>query len=161
MSFLDKGTCSKYPLKRARMEIPRATSVWRASQWASVFPAFPCYCANLILQFKNTTGTSLVVQWLRIRLPMWGTQVRSLIWGDSTCLRATKSMCHSYFSHLPQLLKPTCLEPVLCNKRSHRNEKPTHCNEKPTHHSERKPVTAMKTPCAPTKTQHSQRLIRF
>ena len=28
-----------------------------------------------------------------------------------------------------QLLKPTCLEPVLCNKRSHRNEKPTHRNE--------------------------------
>ena len=29
----------------------------------------------------------------------------------------------------PQLLKPTCLEPVLHNKRSHRNEKPTHCNK--------------------------------
>ena len=26
---------------------------------------------------------------------------------------------------MPQLLKPTCLEPVLRNKRSHRNEKPT------------------------------------
>ena len=30
----------------------------------------------------------------------------------------------------PQLLKPTCLEPVLCNERSRRNEKPVHCNEK-------------------------------
>ena len=29
----------------------------------------------------------------------------------------------------PQLLKPTCLEPVLHNKRSHRNEKPVHRNE--------------------------------
>ena len=29
----------------------------------------------------------------------------------------------------PQLLKPACLEPVLHNKRSHRNEKPTHRNE--------------------------------
>ena len=28
----------------------------------------------------------------------------------------------------PQLLKPACLEPVLRNKRSHRNEKPTHHN---------------------------------
>ena len=29
----------------------------------------------------------------------------------------------------PQLLKPMRLEPVLRNKRSHRNEKPTHRNE--------------------------------
>ena len=29
----------------------------------------------------------------------------------------------------PQLLKPARLEPVLRNKRSHRNEKPVHCNE--------------------------------
>ncbi|KAJ8797179.1 hypothetical protein J1605_017407 [Eschrichtius robustus] len=29
----------------------------------------------------------------------------------------------------PQLLKPTCLEPVLRNKRSHRNEKPGHRQE--------------------------------
>ena len=28
--------------------------------------------------------TSLVVQWLRIHLPMQGTQVRSLLWKDST-----------------------------------------------------------------------------
>ena len=28
-----------------------------------------------------------------------------------------------------ELLKPTCLESVLCNKRSHQNEKPTHGNE--------------------------------
>ena len=29
----------------------------------------------------------------------------------------------------PQLLKPAHLEPVLRNKRSHRNEKPAHCSE--------------------------------
>ena len=34
-------------------------------------------------------------------------------------------------AHEPQLLKPACLEPVLHNKRSHRNEKPTHHNEDP------------------------------
>ena len=33
---------------------------------------------------------------------------------------------------MPQLLKPTRLEPVLHNKRSHHNEKPVHCNEDPT-----------------------------
>ena len=40
-------------------------------------------------------------------------------------------------SHMPQdnyacvkqLLKPEHLEPVLHNKRSHRNEKPTHCKD--------------------------------
>ena len=29
----------------------------------------------------------------------------------------------------PQLLKPASLEPMLCNKRRHRNEKPTHRNK--------------------------------
>ena len=30
-------------------------------------------------------------------------------------------------AHVLQL-KPECLEPMLCNKRSHHNEKPEHCN---------------------------------
>ncbi|KAJ8791052.1 hypothetical protein J1605_020853 [Eschrichtius robustus] len=30
---------------------------------------------------------------------------------------------------VPQLLKPACLEPMLRNKRSHRNEKPAHRNK--------------------------------
>ena len=35
-------------------------------------------------------GTSLVVQWLRILLPMQGTWVRPLVWEDPTCLGLTK-----------------------------------------------------------------------
>ena len=35
-------------------------------------------------------GTSLVVQWLRIRLPMQGTQVQALVREDPTCHGATK-----------------------------------------------------------------------
>ena len=31
-------------------------------------------------------GSSLVVQWLRICLPMQGTLVRSLVWEDSTAM---------------------------------------------------------------------------
>ena len=55
----------------------------------------------------------------------------------------------------PQLLKPMHLEPMLCNKGSHCNEKPmshswrvgpAHCNKR------KKARTAMKT-------QHSQKLI--
>ena len=79
---------------------------------------------------RQTSGTSLVAQWLRIHLPMQGTRIRSLVWEDPTCRRATKPMCHNYWAcalepasrkhwaHVLQLLKPVCLEPVLCNKRS-------------------------------------------
>ena len=35
----------------------------------------------------------------------------------------------SNWARAPQLLKPAHLEPVLCNKRGHRNEKPAHRNE--------------------------------
>ena len=42
-------------------------------------------------------GTSLVVQWLRIRLPMQGTQVRTLAWEDPSCCEAAKPMCHNYW----------------------------------------------------------------
>ena len=36
----------------------------------------------------------------------------------------------SNYAHGPQLLKPVCLEPVLCNKRNHCGEKPTYCNQR-------------------------------
>ena len=38
---------------------------------------------------KKISRTSLVVQWLRICLPMQGTRVRALAWEDLTCRRAT------------------------------------------------------------------------
>ena len=41
-------------------------------------------------------GTSLVAQWLRIRLPMQGTRVRALVREDPTCRGATKPMRHNY-----------------------------------------------------------------
>ena len=39
-------------------------------------------------------GTSLVVQWLRIRLQMQGTRVRALVWEDPTCCGAANPVCH-------------------------------------------------------------------
>ena len=86
-------------------------------------------------------GTSLVAQWLGIRLPMQGTQVRALVREDPICHRATKPVSHNYWacalepaSHnywarMPQLLKLACPKPVLRNKRSPRNEKPMHHKE--------------------------------
>ena len=45
---------------------------------------------------QNTLGTSLVAQWLRIRLPMQGTRVRALVQEDPTCRGATKPVRHNY-----------------------------------------------------------------
>ena len=56
---------------------------------------------------------------VRILLPMQGTQVRPSVWEVSTRPRACVS----------QLPNPHIVQPVLCNERSH-------CNEKPAHHEE-------------------------
>ena len=45
---------------------------------------------------ESNSWTSLVVQWLRILLPMQGTQVRALVEEDPTCRGATKPMRHNY-----------------------------------------------------------------
>ena len=63
-------------------------------------------------------GLPLVVQWLGICLPMWGT---SLVQEDSTSLGAAEPMCCNYWS--------PCLEPMLHKKRSHHNQKPVLHNE--------------------------------
>ena len=45
---------------------------------------------------KQTLRASLVVQWLRICLPMQGTWVRALVWEDPTCRAATGPVSHNY-----------------------------------------------------------------
>ena len=55
--------------------------------------------------------TSLVVQWLRIHLPMQDTRVSFLFWKDSTCVGVNKPVDHNYWSWC-------ALEPVFHNKRS-------------------------------------------
>ena len=112
------------------------------------------------LSKEDHPWTSLVAQWLRIRLSMQETWVRALVQEDPTCCGATKHMCqnywactleptsHNYWTHAPQLLKPPCLEPVLRKERSHQNEEPSHRNE------EQPPLAATReSPCAATKTQ--------
>ena len=46
--------------------------------------------------YKLGNGTSLVAQWLRIRLPMQGTRVQALVREDPTCRGATKPVRHNY-----------------------------------------------------------------
>ena len=95
---------------------------------------------------------------------MQGTRVQALVREDPTCCWATKPVrhnywtcalepaSHNYWARVPQLLKPALLEPVLCKKRSHRNEKPMHSKE------EYPPLSATtESPHAATKTQHSQK----
>ena len=48
-----------------------------------------------ILTQKVIHGSSLVAQWLRIRLPMQGTWVRALVWEDPTCPGATRPVSHN------------------------------------------------------------------
>ena len=86
--------------------------------------AFSCQTLKSLSQ-----GTFLVVQWLGIHLPMQGIWVWALVREDPTCRRATKPASHNYWVRVQQLLKPTCLEPMLRNKRSYRDEKPGHCNQ--------------------------------
>ena len=58
---------------------------------------------------------------------------------------------HNYWAHVLQLLKPTCLEPTLHNKRSHLNK---HAHRK----EEWPPLPATReSPRAATKTQRSQK----
>ena len=45
---------------------------------------------------RSKEGASLVVQWLRVHLPVQGTWVRALVREDPTCHGATKLMCHNY-----------------------------------------------------------------
>ena len=113
---------------------------------------------------SKTYRTSLVVQWLRICLPMRGTRVGALAQEDPTCHGATGPVCHNCWAwgleptshncwaHVPQLLRPACLEPVL------RNERPRQWEA----HAPQQGVA----PCSPptgeslhiaTKTQHSHK----
>ena len=52
----------------------------------------------LKFQEKQTVGTSLVVQWLRIRLAKQGIPVWSLVQENPTCHRAAKPMGRNYWS---------------------------------------------------------------
>ena len=67
-------------------------------------------------------GTSMVVQWIRIRLAMQGMQAQSLVRELRLYMSCSNSVC------MLQLISPCALEPVFLNKRGHHNEKPVHHN---------------------------------
>ena len=79
---------------------------------------FHCQMNNTSIKYyywfilkKSMHGTSLVVQWLRMHLPMQGTLVWSLVWEDSTCPWATKSENHKWAT------EPTVANTEACGHR--------------------------------------------
>ena len=71
----------------------------------------------MCLCVRKRQRISLVVEWLRIHLPMQGTWVWSLVQEDSTCREATKPEHRQLLSlhsraREPQQLKPEC--PGIC-----------------------------------------------
>ena len=72
-----------------------------------------------------------MTQWIRILLTVQGTQVRSLVQEDSTCLRATKPMSHNFLASCSracelQLLSLSAITPKACTPRAcvQQQEKP-------------------------------------
>ena len=128
-----KGMRTQLYLKRTRLHLQ--TDVVRFATSSSAFQntLSIALTSQFALQtltlpsLKNKPGTSsLVVQWIRIHLPMQGTQVRSLVREHSTCCGTSNPVCQNYWVPILQLLKPACLEPMLHNRGNHHNEKLTH-----------------------------------
>ena len=79
-----------------------------------------------------------MAQWIRIHLPMQGTQVWALVQGDPTCCGATKPVLHkywacaleptshNYWARTPQLLRlrATTTEAHMPRARAPQQEKP-------------------------------------
>ena len=99
--------------------------------------AFP-FWAEKDIGFGGGGGAPLAAQWWRIHLSHginpWFRKIPNAIQQMGLCTTATEaelwssqatsteSACHSYWN--------PSLEPVLCYKRSHCNEKPAHCSER-------------------------------
>ena len=76
-----------------------------------------------------------MVQWLRIHLPLQGTQVQSLVQEDPTCRRATKPVrhncwactvepaCHNYWARVPRACAPQQEKPLQREARTPQLEK--------------------------------------
>ena len=129
--------------------------------------------------------TSLVIQWIAICLPVQGTWVWFLVWEDSTCCGATKTVCHNWVWVLEpascncwacelQLLSPRAAitEPLSCNcwarelqllkpaclEHMLRNKRATSVRSLGTTKKNKQTLVAAagESPCAAMKTQYSQ-----
>ena len=74
------------PLPRSQ-DVPSRIDIWQHTSVLTSREAHLCFGVPSFYW-----RTSLVVQWLRIHLPMQETWVQSLVWEDSTCHRAAKPL---------------------------------------------------------------------
>ena len=106
---------------------------------ASLTPLYPSHSTSDSLEasvnsmLKIYSRASWVVQWLRVHLAMQGTLAPSLIQEDPTCCRTTKPVCHNYWTCALEpgswnYWSPGAREPMLRDKGTHRNEKPSKGN---------------------------------
>ena len=118
---------------------------------------------SLVKSTHNVTiwkllGTSLVGQWLRIYLPMQGTQVRSLVQEDPTCLGATKPVNHSYWARDLESTRWNNWHPCTYSS-CYATRKATTMRSLSTATTEQLPLAATRESlCTATKTQRSQKL---
>ena len=110
----DSALCSKWPKYWSF-----SSSISPSSEYSGLI-SFRIDWFDLLVFQKTLNGASLVVQWLRIHLPIQGIWVWSVVQEDTTCCGATKPVCHNYWA--------CALEPRNCDKRNYHNEKPAHCN---------------------------------
>lgn len=109
-------------IKRTQRKLSAVISFLGAEE-GQRFIFLVCFCGFFAVKYteQNTYhhGTSLVVQRLRICLPVQETRVQFLVreW-RSHMLWDSWAMCHNYWASVLQLLQPWCLEPVLRSKRS-------------------------------------------
>ena len=103
-----------------------------------------CFCDAVVTRSKVHVWASLVVQWLRIRLPIQGTYGFEP-WSGKIPHAAEQ------LGPWATTTEPARLEPVLRNKRGRDSERPAHRDE------EWPPLAATReSPCTEMKSQHSQ-----
>ena len=111
----------------------------RVCMHACEFPNLPTLSGK---HFKMAFWTSLVVQWLRIHLPVHGTWIGSLVRDDPPCRRAAKPMHCNYWA--------CCLDPCSATREAFTPQ----WRVAPT-------LQLQRALCAVVKTQHSQHIINL
>ena len=127
-----------------------------------------CHCPWMVLNvptwvsrssesaWRKASTESIDLQWIRVHLPMQGTQVWSLVWEDSTCHGATIYSAHHPRAQEQQPLSPCATAnggrvPQTCTPQQ---ERPLRCKVPvlhprvaPTRPTREDPHKAMKTQC--------------
>ena len=114
-------TVSSNPLWPNRL-VPSWSFLW------SPMLFFHCCCRKLTWSESLATiqiWTSLVVQGLRIRLPVQGAWTPALVWGYPTCHGAAKFMHHNQWAHVWQPPTPTHRAPCSTEREATATSSPS------------------------------------